>query len=103
MKYLLSLFLITFSLFANAGYEWEYKPNSTVTYTLTLEPCLDLANPDTLDLKYAYAFDTTTGVIMKGCSMIDGDIVELQFINEAQKKHFQMRLPKRLFKLKESI
>lgn len=102
-KFLSSIALLTLSVSAYAGYEWEYKPTPTVTYTLTLDPCVDLANPEALDLRYAYAFDGSTGETMRGCSMLNGEVVELQFINPEKKKHFQIRIPTQLFKVKESI
>ncbi|MBT9145722.1 MAG: hypothetical protein DDT42_01597 [candidate division WS2 bacterium] len=103
MKYLISLMLVIFSVTASAGYEWDYKPSATVTFTLTLEPCVDLVNPDSLDLRYAYAFDSSTGETWHGCSMIAGDLVELQLIKEKEKKLLQLRLPKNVFKFREII
>jgi hypothetical protein len=74
------------------------KVDKNITFTITDSPCTFFPSiPSGAPLKAAKAYDATTKVSLVGCALDYGDLTELQLVNEAEKKHYQLMIPTKDF------
>lgn len=74
------------------------KVDKNISFTITDNVCTFFPNlPTGAPLKEARAYDANTKVSLVGCALNYGELTELQLINEAEKKHYQLMIPTKDF------
>jgi hypothetical protein len=92
------IILLTFMLGIKIAKAGELKAisraDSNVLFTITDNECVSFPIlSDGSTLREATVYDAGTGKTLMGCAIDYGMEVELQFINDAEKKHYRFIIP----------
>ena len=101
MKTILALILLVTSLSAFAV-DRNLTVEKRYIWTIKDTPCVNIKNPDKLDLKEAAIKDLMTGETATGCAFDDGKNIEFQIYLE-KNRAIQLTFPTRVFKPAETI
>jgi hypothetical protein len=97
MNKLLVLLLVSSTAFAGELTAIS-KVDKNISFTITDNACTFFPNlPTGASLKEARAYDANTKVSLVGCALNYGELTELQLVNEAEKKHYQLMIPTKDF------